>query len=67
MQTAAPPPVPMPTWDLSEEEPVVDLVREEKASGQVLNVACLSAMWTVLERVQSLSIYERTEHAHGRV
>lgn len=57
----------MPTWDLAEEEAVVDLVREQKASCQMLNVPCFSAVRTVRERVQSLSIPERTEHAYGVV
>lgn len=42
------------TWDFSEKQAVVDLVREKEARRQMLNVACLSAVRSVFESVQSL-------------
>lgn len=45
---------PLHTWDLSKQEPVVDLVREEKARREVLDIAGLSAVRSIFERVQPL-------------
>ena len=47
-----------PTWDLPQQEPVIDLVRQKVGARKVLNVSCLSTVRTVLKGIQSLRYSE---------